>query len=96
MKKLFKWVEMGALLPFITFQKCADLRDQPEDSKSHYNKFTACADVTSVLTALQCETCDDISTVMKSTVLYSAQIDSGSERGVHRYEWYPGATSRSR
>ena len=56
MKKLFKWVEMGALLPFITFQKCADLRDQPEESKSHYNKFTACADVTSVLTALQCET----------------------------------------
>jgi hypothetical protein len=56
MKKLFKWVEMGTLLPFITFQKCADLRDQPEDSKSHFNKFTACADVTSVPTAFQCET----------------------------------------
>jgi hypothetical protein len=56
MTKLFKWVEMGALLLFITFQKCADLRDQPEDSKSRNNKVTACADVTSVPTAFQCET----------------------------------------
>jgi hypothetical protein len=56
MKKLFKWVKMGALLLFITFQKCADLRDQPEDSKSRNNKVTACADVTSVPTAFQCET----------------------------------------
>ncbi len=48
MKKLFKSVEMGALLLFITFQKCADLRDQHEDSNNLNNKATARADVTSV------------------------------------------------
>jgi hypothetical protein len=47
---------MGALLLFITFQKCADLRDQHEDSNSLNNKATARADVTSVPTAFECET----------------------------------------
>jgi hypothetical protein len=56
MKKLFKSVEMGALLLFITFQKCADLRDQHEDSNSLNNKATARANVTSFPTAFECET----------------------------------------
>jgi hypothetical protein len=32
--------------------------------------------------------CDDIGTVTRSTVPYSAQIDSGSERGTRWYMWY--------
>jgi hypothetical protein len=32
--------------------------------------------------------CDDIGTVTRSTVPYSAQIDSGSERGMRWYMWY--------
>jgi hypothetical protein len=40
--------------------------------------------------------CDDISTVIKSTVSYSAQIDAGSERRMCWYRRYSDVTSRSR
>jgi hypothetical protein len=52
----FKSVEMEALLLFIKFQKCADLRAQQEDSNSLDKKATAHADVTSVPKDFECET----------------------------------------
>jgi hypothetical protein len=38
--------------------------------------------------------CDDIGTVTRSTVPYSAQIDSGSERGTRWYMWYSSVIRR--
>ena len=51
------------------------------------------SDVTMDLTVCK-EKCDDVSTVVRSTVLYGAQIDSGSERGLQWYGWYSGVTRR--